>query len=80
MNDKNIAYIEDRALALCEEFCRYVVVDTGNSSLLTNTGHEFYHELSNRLKNLGYVEIFKACVHPHNTITSTFLLLPANKR
>lgn len=75
MNNKDLQTIESRALALCEEFCRYVVQDTGNSSILTNTSHEYYHELSKRLKVLGYVELFRACVYPQTTITSTFLLV-----
>ena len=80
MNDNNIVNIEDRAVAICEEFCRYVVLDTGNTSILANTPHEFYHELTTRLKNLGYREVFRACVHPHNTITSTFIYCPVNER
>ena len=72
--DKNkIHAVESRAVAICEEFCRYVAVDTTSYSLLTNTKHSFYDELSQRLEKIGYKEVFRACVHPRNTITSTFI-------
>lgn len=73
MDDNKIHTVESRATALCEEFCRYVVVDTSSSSMLTNTNYEFYNELVNRLTKLGYVEVFRAVVHPKNTVTSTFI-------
>lgn len=73
MKDKDISMIESRALAVCEEFCRYVVADTGNESILTNTSIDYYDELVTRLKALGYVQVFVAAVHPRNTVTSTFL-------
>ena len=76
MDNSNITDVESRAMALCEEFCRYVVLDTGNLSILVNVEHEFYFPLSIRLKNLGYREVFKACVHPRNTVTSTFIYVP----
>lgn len=73
MDKNNIHVVESRAVSLCEEFCRYVAVDTGSCSILTNTSYEFYNELVQRLTKLGYREVFRACVHPKNTITSTFI-------
>lgn len=65
--------VESRAIAICEEFCRYVVVDSINDSILTNTSLEYYDELLSRMKALGYIQIFVAAIHPKKTITSTFL-------
>jgi hypothetical protein len=73
MNNDNTQMLESRAVAVCEEFCRYVVTDTFNKSILTNTSHDFYPALVRRLKSLGYVELFRASVHPCDTVTSTFL-------
>ena len=73
MKDKDTHMLESRALSVCEEFCRYVVVDQGNESILTNTNIEYYDELVTRLKQLGYIQLFVAAVHPKKTVTSTFL-------
>jgi hypothetical protein len=73
MDEDKTQMLESRAVAVCEEFCRYVVTDTFNKSILTNTQHDFYAPLVRRLKQLGYVELFRASVHPCDTITSTFL-------
>lgn len=72
MKDKT-NMLETRAFSVCEEFCRYIVVDERKHSILTNTSVEFYDELHKRLKTLGYAELFSACVHPKNTVTSTFV-------
>lgn len=61
------------ATSLCEEFCRYVVVDNVNNSILTNVKHEYHGELVRRLDEAGYVELFRASVSPKNTVTSTFV-------
>lgn len=73
MNNDNIKLINSRAFSICEEFCRYVVTDDFNKSILTNTAAEFHSSLVNRLAALGYVELFRASVHPCDTVTSTFL-------
>ena len=73
MKDKDTHMLDSRALSICEEFCRYVIVDQGNESILTNTKIEYYDELVARLKGLGYVQLFVAAVHPKETVTSTFL-------
>lgn len=73
MNDDQLQSVDSRALAICEEFCRYTILDPVNRSLLINVDIEYYHALVNRLKWLGYVELFKAAVRPRNTVTCTFL-------
>ena len=73
MDEDNTQMLESRAVAVCEEFCRYVIADTFNKSILTNTHHEYYAPLVIRLKQLGYVELFRASIHPCDTVTSTFL-------
>ena len=69
----NTSTSNSRAFSLCEEFCRYIVADETKHSILTNTSVEFYDELQKRMKSLGYAELFSACVHPKNTVTSTFV-------
>ena len=71
-NDKT-GIIDSRATSICEEYCKYVVVDGTNLSILVNVQQEYYDELHNRLSWLGYVEIFKACVNPKRTITGVFI-------
>jgi hypothetical protein len=73
MKDENVNVTHTRALSVCEEFCKYVVVDNFNQSILTNVAEEYYAALVKRLKPLGYVELFRASVYPESTITSTFL-------
>ena len=73
MDEDKTQMLESRAVAVCEEFCRYVVTDTFNKSILTNTPQDFYAPLVRRLRQLGYVELFCASVHPCDTVTSTFL-------
>lgn len=73
MDKDKAQMLESRAVAVCEEFCRYVVADPYNKSILTNTTQEYYQPLVCRLKQLGYVELFRASVHPCDTVTSTFL-------
>lgn len=73
MDKEQSQMLESRAVAVCEELCRYVVADPYNKSILTNTAQDFYQPLVARLKQLGYVELFRASVHPCDTVTSTFL-------
>lgn len=73
MDEKYIKLVESRALSICEEFCRYVVTDEFNKSILTNTTAEYHESLVTRLAGIGYVELFRADVPPGDTITSTFL-------
>lgn len=73
MSRDNIHLVEQRAFSICEEFCKYVIMDEFNSSILVNIEQEYYHELTNRLAWLGYVEIFKASIYPEITVTCTFL-------
>lgn len=73
MDEHKNSITQSRALSVCEEFCKYVVVDSFNQSILTNVKEEYHMALVKRLKPLGYVELFRASVHPETTITSTFL-------
>ena len=72
--EDNTKMLESRAVAICEEFCRYVITDTFNNSILTNTQEEYHSSLVTRLATIGYIELFRASVHPCDTVTSTFLL------
>lgn len=73
MENDPVNITQSRALSVCEEFCKYVVVDTFNHSILINVSEEYHPALVKRLKPLGYVELFRASVHPETTVTSTFL-------
>jgi hypothetical protein len=73
MKRNHTGILNSRALSICEEFCRYIVVDEKRHTILTNTCTDFYDELVKRMKTLGYFELFSACVHPKNTVTSTFV-------
>ena len=73
MKHNKSSIIESRAIAICEEFCRYVVADTVNESILVNVNVGFYDELINRLNTLGYVQMFVASVHPKHTVTVAFV-------
>jgi len=72
MKDNNVK-LKMLATSLCEEFCRYVVVDNINNSILVNVKQEYHSALVNRLDAVGYVELFRASVTPKNTVTSTFV-------
>lgn len=72
MKDNNVK-LKRLATSLCEEFCRYVVVDNLNNSILINVKQEYHGALVNRLDEVGYVELFRASVTPKNTVTSTFV-------
>ena len=73
MKDENSQTCMSKATAVCEEFCRYVVVDKKNMSILVNVKSEYYHELVRRLELLSYVELFSASLNPRHTVTATFV-------
>jgi len=73
MKEENPSTCITRATAVCEEFCRYVVVDSRSSSILVNVKTDYFHELQKRLGHLDYVDVFVASVNPARTVTATFV-------
>ena len=62
----------DRAYAICQEFCNHVYMDAENFSFLTNCTYDWFEELAQRLKKIGFVLTHKT--EMEKTVTSAFIL------
>jgi len=65
------AYIFERALAVCEEFCDHLYTDKENYSFLVNCKPGWFDKLANRLLSIGFRLVNK--IEMEKSITATFV-------
>jgi hypothetical protein len=65
----------ESAIAVCHEFCNYIITDDDNGSILINVNEEYHGELVKRLDQLGLMEVLNVAAEPKRTRSCTFLVL-----
>ena len=65
----------ESAIAICNEFCNYIIADTDNGSILINIDEEYHSELVKRLDKIDVMEVLNVAATPRTTRSCTFLTL-----
>jgi len=65
----------EKAIDICNEFCKYIIIDHTNGSILVNVEKEYHSELVRRLDEIDVMEVLSVAAEPKTTLTCTFLIV-----